>query len=471
MAKFCTQCGAPIPDDSSFCTSCGTPVQQDSAPGQAQQPVYNQPGNAPYASTFTQQAPAKSKRGPVIAIVCSAVGVVVILAVVLLILFRRSDDGETTSEPVSESSSSSVEAVAPAVVPGQDPQFSCLRGLDLTFDQLADEGYFTGDEVEGGQLYTFNRFGDEAQFLMATEGLSGESLPVALRTTLEKVFPDLAGLTAKEAEAKYIPYLKVSYSTGGSAEGTYETDHYMCTIYPDTSGTLRGEDVVEIRKKGVPVASAVSSEAPEVSSSEAPAQPSAPAETDESNYYILPQSSQRLLTYVDIENFTKQDMMLARNEIFARHGRKFNDEDIRTYFEAQSWYNGTIAPEDFSTSVLSAVEQQNIDFIKQYEDGLNGVSQQVGSSGSVITYNGYMIPQSSSRRLTYADIAGLSKWQLSIARNEIYARNGRMFSDPDIRAYFEAQSWYYGYIAPENFTTSMLSATEQYNVEFIKSYE
>ena len=121
--------------------------------------------------------------------------------------------------------------------------------------------------------------------------------------------------------------------------------------------------------------------------------------------------------------------------------------------------------------MLSAIEQKNISFIKEYENGLNGVSQQVGNYGWVVTYNGYMIPQSSSRRLTYADVAGLSSWQLTIARNEIYARHGRMFDDPDIRAYFEAQPWYYGYILPGDFDASVLSATEQYNIGFIKSYE
>ena len=26
MAKFCTNCGATLPDDKNFCTECGTPV-------------------------------------------------------------------------------------------------------------------------------------------------------------------------------------------------------------------------------------------------------------------------------------------------------------------------------------------------------------------------------------------------------------------------------------------------------------
>lgn len=457
MAKFCAHCGAPLPNGSGFCNQCGAPVQQ--LQQQPQQGSYSQPAYPQYP------APRKKKVWPLVlgasAAVTGALGIVA-----AFFLVRPSPTDAVPISSIAEETAPPAESAAAApVVPGQDPQFSCLRGLDMTFDQLADEGYFPGEKLESNQLYTFNRFGDQAQFVMAADNLTGESQPVSLRATLSQVFPELDGLSSKEAEELFFPYLTITYTTGNSAQGTYETDHYICTIYPDTSGTLRESDIVEIRRKDAPETSA--SPAPE-----AAAQPAAaPEESEESNYYILPQSSQRLLTYVDIANFTKQDMMLARNEIFARHGRKFSDEDVRTYFEAQSWYKGTIEPGDFSMSAISDIEQKNIDFLKQYEDGLNGVSQQVGNAGSVTTYNGYMIPQSSARRLTYADISGLSKWQLSIARNEIYARNGRLFIDPDVQAYFNAQSWYYGYIPAESFDGSALSDTEKYNIEFIKSYE
>jgi len=366
-----------------------------------------------------------------------------------------------------EPASSVPEAVTASVAPGQDLPVNGLRGLDLTFSQLSDEGYSVGEALDGNQLYTFDRFGDQVEFVMPGQTVSGDSRPLSLRTALENVFPELDGAAAEEAEEIYAPYFSVS-SSGGGIQAVYETANYIYTIYPDASGTLRGTDTVEIKTKHMPEPTATPEPTP---TPEPTATPEPADEGSDSNYYILPQSSQRLLTYVDIQNFTKQDMMLARNEIFARHGRIFNDEDVRTYFEAQSWYNGAIAPEDFSTSVLSEIELQNIDFLKQHEDNLSGVSQQVGDSGSVTTYNEYMIPQSSSRRLTYSDIAGLSKWQLSIARNEIYARHGRMFNDADIRTYFEAQSWYSGTIAPEDFDPSVLSSTEQYNIDFIQSYE
>ena len=83
--------------------------------------------------------------------------------------------------------------------------------------------------------------------------------------------------------------------------------------------------------------------------------------------YILPDSATRLLTYDDIKDLSSKQLKLARNEIYARHGRKFDDDEIRTYFESQSWYNGTIKSKDFSESMLSKIEKKNVAFIKKYE--------------------------------------------------------------------------------------------------------
>lgn len=83
--------------------------------------------------------------------------------------------------------------------------------------------------------------------------------------------------------------------------------------------------------------------------------------------YILPDSSTRLLTYDDIKHLSKKQLKLARNEIYARHNRKFDDDEIRAYFESQSWYKGKINPKDFSESMLSKIEKKNVKFIKKYE--------------------------------------------------------------------------------------------------------
>ncbi|MGH1327352.1 TcaA 3rd/4th domain-containing protein [Bacillus pretiosus] len=82
-------------------------------------------------------------------------------------------------------------------------------------------------------------------------------------------------------------------------------------------------------------------------------------------------------------------------------------------------------------------------------------------------YNGFIFPDSDIRKLTSTDLTYLSKEQLKIARNEIYARHGHMFQTKDMQAYFSKQSWY-----RENpYFTGKLTDIETYNIELIKSRE
>ena len=88
---------------------------------------------------------------------------------------------------------------------------------------------------------------------------------------------------------------------------------------------------------------------------------------EEEAEYILPESASRLLTEADLENLTQEDLRIARNEIYARHGRKFLDEGLQEYFNGKSWYNGTIEPDDFKEDMLSEIERTNEDIIVNYE--------------------------------------------------------------------------------------------------------
>lgn len=78
-------------------------------------------------------------------------------------------------------------------------------------------------------------------------------------------------------------------------------------------------------------------------------------------------------------------------------------------------------------------------------------------------------PEGSTRYLTYSDIAGKSKWELSVMRNEIFARHGYIFrKNMAIRDHFMRQSWY----EPRYYNVEhLLTDIERYNVEFIKSFE
>ncbi len=84
-------------------------------------------------------------------------------------------------------------------------------------------------------------------------------------------------------------------------------------------------------------------------------------------YYIIPDSSSRYLTSSDIAGFSTEELKLARNEIYARHGRKFKNNDLQNYFNSQNWYTGTIPADEFSETLLNDFEKKNIQFILSAE--------------------------------------------------------------------------------------------------------
>lgn len=85
------------------------------------------------------------------------------------------------------------------------------------------------------------------------------------------------------------------------------------------------------------------------------------------NDYILPNSDSKLLTEDDVKNLTLQEINYAKNEIFARHGRKFSSSELQNYFNSKDWYDGTIDPDDFDESVLSSTEKKNAQFLATEE--------------------------------------------------------------------------------------------------------
>ena len=100
-------------------------------------------------------------------------------------------------------------------------------------------------------------------------------------------------------------------------------------------------------------------------------QPAAPdpagAELERTEEYIIANVDKDIISLDSLRTLSDVDLILARNEIFARHGRRFNTTWIQEYFDKQSWYEGTIAPEDFDPDVLNDVEHANVDRMQYVE--------------------------------------------------------------------------------------------------------
>ncbi|MGY3583743.1 hypothetical protein ACVIGB_007197 [Bradyrhizobium sp. USDA 4341] len=173
--------------------------------------------------------------------------------------------------------------------------------------------------------------------------------------------------------------------------------------------------------------------------------PSAPPAVRTQSDFIIADSDSRLLSESDLRLLSKDDLRIARNEIFARRGRYFNAPDLTARFSRFAWY----VPRSWDPP-LNAIESANVALIDRFE------------SGGGAALSGFIFPDSDRRLLTPADLRRLSRDELRIARNEIFARRGRYFDSADLKAYFARFPWY----APNSWNPK-LNAIEEANVALI----
>lgn len=180
--------------------------------------------------------------------------------------------------------------------------------------------------------------------------------------------------------------------------------------------------------------------------------------------YIIPYSNQRRLTKDELHVLDHQQLYLARNEIFARHGYDFNSAMLEQYFLTMPWYKKRSG---FKSPRLSAIESYNADLIKKVEKEKGG-SYVVGPQDTNNQATGeFIFPHSSTHTLPRTAVQALSSRQLSIARNEIYARHGYSFATPALRAYFSQKNFY----RPRTKNEPNFNAVEEQNLWLIRKIE
>lgn len=86
-------------------------------------------------------------------------------------------------------------------------------------------------------------------------------------------------------------------------------------------------------------------------------------EKKQSTEYVLPDSNSRKLTNADLSKLSSNDLRIARNEIYARHGLVFKSSDLTIYFTSKSWYS----PNPAYNGALNEVETYNLNLIKSME--------------------------------------------------------------------------------------------------------
>ena len=120
---------------------------------------------------------------------------------------------------------------------------------------------------------------------------------------------------------------------------------------------------------GVP-ASVPASTAAEVGEPAGVAPAAAPAlSIPESTDMTFADSSTRLLSESEVAMLGPTTLRFARNEIFARKGRRFKDPILQSHFNQYTWYQGR-----YDEVRLNPIEQRNVELLRRAEARFGGGS-------------------------------------------------------------------------------------------------
>lgn len=208
--------------------------------------------------------------------------------------------------------------------------------------------------------------------------------------------------------------------------------------------------------------------------------------TVENDYYVFPDSDTRYLSNADTNGMTAQEICYGKNEIYARHGRGFQSQELTDYFDTKTWYFESVSPSEFNSAVFNSYESVNVKFLTDLEKSITGGNgYQLDQPGydiyavGISDYyyddnrleNDFIFFDSDTRYLTDEEVKGLSLQVVCYAKNEIYARRGRIFDSQELLEYFTTKPWYYGRILPSDFSPDVFNKYESANVTLLDGYE
>lgn len=97
------------------------------------------------------------------------------------------------------------------------------------------------------------------------------------------------------------------------------------------------------------------------------------ANQDELQYFIE-NCDRRYFSKSEISGLDAEELVYARNAVYAKSGRIFNTEKFANYFRKYSWYTPAIPADEFKEEMLNQYQTANRDLIVAREAELNGIT-------------------------------------------------------------------------------------------------
>lgn len=283
-----------------------------------------------------KKQPAKTSSNNLVTWIILGVGLLIILTIVVLIglkLQKSKNSAITKNTPIQSET-------APQVDKTQSP-----TSAPLTKEDLIKQAFYypktTGEQAD-----------DDFELLLYTN----DSVE-----TVYKYYEELIALNNW--------HLGPSGLATGNENGFFYIyqDDFNAEVHISTKNNEYGRTKIEIRidpkDESVITSTFNRPPAPQTTLPTSPVS----GDTNEEDY-ILPFSNSREVVREDLIGLTPWQLKVARNEIYARHGRPFVHQDLACYFDKLAWYE--IDPE-YSENKLSPLEVSNAVFILNYEKEIN----------------------------------------------------------------------------------------------------
>lgn len=152
--------------------------------------------------------------------------------------------------------------------------------------------------------------------------------------------------------------------------------------------------------------------------------------------YILFESVYRRLTDEDVDEFDKETLSKAIDEIYAREGMEFDSLEKKDLYKSYLWYNPTIPEEEFSDDMLSEVEKYNIRFLKSQIEEIDDkeiekqeIVERGYTEGTYKNPDGYIIVMRNREDGNFEKIKNMFSVEIYYPNGEILCEENRMELD------------------------------------------
>lgn len=293
----------------------------------------------------------------IILVALIAVFVMVGIAAALLVGYRKSEEEEKAKqqamdvlESIPRLTPTVVATATPTPIPTATPTPTVVPTIKPAFNpDVYWDSWYSTDGAASVNIYNISF--QSVSFLFAQSNADGTVVCEA------DVTAEVAGNAAQ---------FSFTDSQGNAASGNFTFDNGQLYVRIVTTAQANvsvapNVDCIMVRERPGRPAAPTATPVPTVV-------PSAPTQPGD---YYFPDSNSRYLTDEELQNYSSSDLELAKNEIYARHGRQFVTQRIADYFNSKSWYQGTIDPETFDaqqSEIFNEYEIANISKIVEWEN-------------------------------------------------------------------------------------------------------